>query len=76
MYESGARQPSVRMLEDLTEIFGVDVNFLLGWKFPQSDLGLDEEYLRFAKEMRDKMVKPSDVRAAIAILEMARSQRE
>jgi transcriptional regulator with XRE-family HTH domain len=72
MYEAGERQPGVPLLKGVAKFFGVDMNFLLSGESPHSDFGLDEKYLSLAREMQDRMVRPEDMRAAIAIFEETR----
>jgi transcriptional regulator with XRE-family HTH domain len=70
MYEAGARQPGIPMLEAIANFFGVDMNFLLSVESTPNKFELQEEYLSFAREMQDRRARPADIRAAIAILEM------
>ena len=84
MYERGAREPELDLLQRMADLFGVSVNVMLGRGDPlvNYDPELTEylEYLRDRPELRmlfsvTKNASRADVEAAVRIIEALRGTR-
>jgi transcriptional regulator with XRE-family HTH domain len=62
--------PSMRMLKDMTELYGVEIGDLFGkqQEVPQELKDLNVEWISFAKEMEKEELSPEKVKKYIEIV--------
>ena len=65
-YETGAREPDFTTLKKLANLFDCSIDYIIGVSnIKKSD---DLEYLVFINELKEKKIKPSDLKKLLEIL--------